>query len=243
MATLTEKVNYLEEIMKRLAYAQLKTETELQEFKDEMKAFKDEMKKFKDEMKEFKDEMRAFKDEMKEFKDEMKEFKDKMDDFKQEMKEFKDWAKMSIESLNKRWGDLANKLGTIVEDIFAPSIDIVIEKYFGVGLEDISVNRLIRKGEDTLEIDILGISHNEKKAFVVEVKVNPDRIEYIERFQENLNKLKKFLPSLEDYELIGIYAGLDMKQETINQLTKRKIYAMIMRGDVFEIPNFEKVKK
>ncbi len=50
----------------------------------------------------------------------------------EEMKEFKDRAKKSIESLNKRWGDLANKMGTLVEDIFALLIDIVIEKCFGV---------------------------------------------------------------------------------------------------------------
>lgn len=222
MKTITEKVNYLEEIMKRLAYAQLKTETELQEFKEEMRVFKNEMKEFKNEMKEFKDEMKAFKE---------------------EMKEFKDWAKMSIDSLNKRWGDLANKMGTLVEDIFAPSIDIVIEKYFGIKLEDISTNRLIRKGEDSLEIDILGISHEKKKAFVVEVKASPDRVDYIERFESNVSKLKDFLPFLDGYEIVPIYAGLNMKQETIKELTKRKIYALIMHGDVFEIPNFEKIKK
>jgi len=66
--TISEKVNHLEEIMKCLAYGQLKTETELQEFKDEMK------------------------------------------EFKEEMKEFKDCAKKLIEFLNKRWGNLANKI-------------------------------------------------------------------------------------------------------------------------------------
>ncbi len=66
----------------------------------EFKAFKDEMKAFKDEMKVFKDEMKAFKDEMKVFKDEM----------------------------NKKWGDLANRLGTITEDIFAPGIPYLVKK-------------------------------------------------------------------------------------------------------------------
>ena len=37
-----------------------------------------------------------------------------------EMMDFKDEMKVSRKELNKRWGELANKMGTIVEDIVAP---------------------------------------------------------------------------------------------------------------------------
>ncbi|MCX7653478.1 MAG: hypothetical protein N2Z58_02215 [Fervidobacterium sp.] len=80
----------------------------------------------------------------------------------------------------------------------------------------------------------------------MEVKEGPDRVEYVERSQESLSRLKESLPSLENYEIVGIYASLDMRDFTTIQLNNRGIYALIIQADMFEIPNsisFGKVKK
>lgn len=52
---------------------------------------------------------------------EMRIFKDEMSEFKNEMLEYKDWSKASITNMNARWGNLAHKMGILVEDIFYPS--------------------------------------------------------------------------------------------------------------------------
>jgi|GEM_PF-665136 len=218
------------------------TQQQIDRLSIEMKAFKDEMRDFKDEMRDFKDEMRDFKDEMRDFKDEMKDFKDEMKDFKDEMLDFKEWSKRNIEDLNLQWGNLANKMGTLVEDIFSPSIDQAIQKHFRVQCDIIDTNKLIRKGKESLELDILALSRETKQAFIVEVKSSPDRIEYIDKFIEKLKRVPQFLPELEDYTLIGIYAGLNMNEETVNILTQKKLYAMIVKGDILEIVNLDKVK-
>ncbi len=243
-----QRVDRLEEALMRLVYIQQKTEMEIQSLKNEMKDFKDEMLAFKDEMKVFKDEMLAFKDEMKDFKDEMLAFKDEMKAFKDEMKDFKDeildfkeWSKKNIENLNKQWGNLANRMGTLVEDIFFQSMRQTIKKYFNIDCKDILRDRYIDRDGDSIEIDILAISKETKHAFIVEVKSKPDREEYINRFLEKLNRVTRFLPELEGYNIIGIYAGLDMKKETIDMLTKNKLYAMVVKGDILEIVNFEKI--
>ncbi|HON72269.1 MAG TPA: hypothetical protein PK512_02970 [bacterium] len=165
-----------------------------------------------------------------------------MRDFKDEMLDFKEWSKRNIEDLNLQWGNLANKMGTLVEDIFSPSIDQVIQKHFRVQCDIIDTNKLIRKGKESLELDILALSRETKQAFIVEVKSSPDRIEYIDKFIEKLKRVPQFLPELEDYTLIGIYAGLNMNEETVNILTQKKLYAMIVKGDILEIVNFDKVK-
>ena len=96
MATVIERVDRLEEVLRqfitsvgiefnKLYNSQLRTEAELREFKDEMRAFKDEMHVFKDEM-------RAFKDEMLEFKEE---------------------NRRQTRQMNRQWGELANRLGTL----------------------------------------------------------------------------------------------------------------------------------
>ena len=48
--------------------------------------------------------------------------------------------------MNKRWGDLANRLGTLVEDIVAPAFPDIIKRRLNVEVEDMMVRRKRRKG-------------------------------------------------------------------------------------------------
>jgi uncharacterized membrane protein len=104
--------------------------------------------------------------EMKEFKDEMKEFKDEMKEFKNEMLEYKNWSKSIIENMNAQWGNLARKMGTLVEDIFYPSAEIVIKKFFNVLPDFVSARKLVRKNGMEFEADILALCSKEKMAFI-----------------------------------------------------------------------------
>jgi len=69
--------------------------------------------------------------EMREFKAEMRGFKTEMRDFKTEMREFKAEMRESQRDMNRKWGDLAASLGTVVEDIVAPSMPRVLREVFG----------------------------------------------------------------------------------------------------------------
>jgi hypothetical protein len=190
------------------------------ELAEQSKITQREVARLSTEMLEFKDEMRAFKEEMRAFKDEMRAFKDVM---------------------NKRWGELANKMGTLVEDIFIPSFDIMLKRYFGVTPKRISSRMKLRNENREIELDIVGFT--EDKVFIVEVKSSPDRQGYIDDFIEKLRVLPEFLPEIKSYEVVPIYAGLTMSESTIESLTKNNIYALIVRGDILEIVNFDKVKK
>jgi len=230
MAALKERVDKLEEALMRLVYIQQKTEIELQEFKKEMQEFKNEMKAFKDEMLDFKEWSKR-----------------NIENLNQQWgkSSHREWTNKNIdtENLNQQWVKLVYKWGTLVEDIFAPSIDQAIEKYFGVSPDVIDIKKLVRKEGKSLEVDILALCEKEKVAYVVEVKANPDRKEYIEDFLKKLKEIPSFLPSLGCYALQGIYAGLNMKEETVKLLTRKKLYAMVFRGDILEIVNFEDVRK
>jgi len=142
--------------------------------------------------------------------------------------------------MNKRWGELANKMGTLVEDIFYPSFDIMLKRYFGVTPTRISSRMKLRNENREIELDIVGFT--EDKAFIVEVKSSPDRQGYIDDFIEKLKVLPEFLPEIKSYEVVPIYAGLTMSESTIESLTKNNIYALIVKGDILEIANFDKVK-
>jgi len=222
MARLIERVDRLEEALIELAKAQKKTEEELVELKNEML--------------EFKNEMRDFKNEMRDFKNEMLEFKNWS-------KKMIEWNKRMINRMNKQWGNLANKLGKLVEDIFGPSADIIIQKYFGCKPNDVSLRRKIVRDGEILEIDIMAVCEKERKFFVFEVKGDPDRQSNIDDFVRKMRRIEEILREYAGYEKHWIYAGLNMKKGTIDKLSKRGIYALIFKGDVFEIPNVNEVKK
>ncbi|MGC8890919.1 MAG: hypothetical protein ACP5PC_09580, partial [bacterium] len=80
------------------------------------------------------------------------------------------------------------------------------------------------------------------EVFIVEVKSSPDRAGYVDDFIEKLKILPEFMPEIKDYKVIPIYAGLTMSDKTVEYLTKNNIYAMIVKGDILEIVNFEDLK-
>ncbi len=171
----------------------------------------------------------------------IKELAEEMNDFKDEMKEFKEEMRQSKRDMDKKWGDLARKMGTLIEDIFIPSFDLAVEKYFHLTPSDVMPRRKIRKNGDTLEVDILAYAG--EMAFVVEVKASPNRLEYVHDFIAKLKTLPDFLPEIQKYQTVPIYAALDMEDKTIALLTRNKIYAMVVRGDILELVNFRELER
>ncbi|HOJ88060.1 MAG TPA: hypothetical protein PLK95_03585, partial [Pseudothermotoga sp.] len=263
----------MEEFKRETAELNKKREQGMEEFKKEMLSFKNEMaelnKKRDQSMEEFKKEMaelnkkrdqsmEEFKKEMLSFKNEMAELNKKrdqsMEEFKREMaelnrrrelglEEYKKKVDQDIQEMRRQWGNLANKMGTLVEDIFAPSIPQAIKRYFGCDPDTVIQRYYTRDGHTEIEIDLLVLCKAEGKAFVTEVKSSPDRVKYIEEFIQKSKILKDLVPILKEYEIVPIYAGLSLNENTVNLLTRSGIYAMVLKGDILEIVNFDQVNK
>jgi len=225
MQNLAERVDRLEEAIMELVYIQHKTEMEIQSLKKEMKEFKDEMREFKNEMKAFKDEMREFKREMKVFKDEMEKFRDRME--------------REVKRINKQWGELANKMGTIVEDIVFPAARPVIKKYFNCDPEELMMNVERRKGEKREEFDVIAVC--EEKVFLIEVK-STLRQEHAEHIKEKAERFRELFPEHAHKDLVLILASLNVRKEVLDRLTKEGIYAMAYKEwEYMDILNFEEI--
>ena len=195
------------------------------------------------EMREFKDEMREFKDEMRVFKDEMRVFKDEMRVSKNEMHTFKDGTFAIIADMNRKWGELANKMGTIVEDIVAPNIPTIASKYFGVDLEFFAVR--IRKEHPHKkgiykEFDAFSVGGG--KIFYNETKSTP-RTEYMESFSTNRAVVYEYFPEYRDKAIIPIFSSLGIPEDAVAYLTKQNIFAMAMAGNTMELLNFEEIAR
>ena len=62
-------------------------------------------------------------------------------EFKDEMLNYKEENRQQIREMNIKWGEMAKKLGTITEDLVAPSIPRIVEEEFGLEVTDLTVRR------------------------------------------------------------------------------------------------------
>ncbi|MCD6505042.1 hypothetical protein J7M22_00325 [Candidatus Poribacteria bacterium] len=142
------------------------------------------------------------------------------------------------EEMNKRWGDLANRLGTLVEDIVAPALPQVIKRRLGLELDDIMIRRKRRKGELREEFDVIGIAGD--VIFVAEVK-SQFKADHVDRFSEKLRRFRELFPEYEDKRLIGVIASLYLDEGVIRYATAKGYYAMGMKGDYMDFLNAEEL--
>ncbi len=172
------------------------------------------------------------------------QFIDEMKEFKDEMKEFKDEMKESKQVMNKKWGDLANKMGTIIEDIIAPNIPTMAKQYFGCTEIDELLVRTYKRNKDRTkgrEFDIILVF--DKTVILNETKTSPS-IEAIDQFSKFLDSdiFFDFYPHLSGKKLVPVFSSLHIREDLINYLTKKNIYAMQMKGDIIELVNFKSIK-
>ncbi|MFN3788051.1 MAG: hypothetical protein ACK4SW_06570, partial [Sulfurihydrogenibium azorense] len=156
---------------------------------------------------------------------EMKEYKQEVD---RQIREYKQEVNKQIKEMNKKWGELSNKIGTIVEDIISPATRPVLEKYFKCNIEKKLVNVEVNEENIHTEFDVIAVSESCKTVFLIEVKTT-FRGKFVEDLFEKIEKFKKAFPEYKDYKIVPILASLSMDENTVNILTKNKIYAMAYR--------------
>jgi len=132
----------------------------------------------------------------------------------------------------------------LVEDIVAPNIAGIAERYFGCEkLEDFMIRRRKRSVKDenkVREFDVIALWDD--KVIINETKSTP-RMDYINEFIDVLKEITDYFPEYKDKEIIPIFSSLYLSDEVVAYLTKKKIYAMAMKDDTMDLLNFEKIKK
>jgi hypothetical protein len=146
-----------------------------------------------------------------------------------------------IKENNKQWGALANKMGTIDEDLVAPAVRPVMEQYFKCEPLTRAIRVLKRMGSDSFEVDVLAVC--EKQAFMIEVKSAP-KIEHVDQILEKAKNFKRFFPEYEDKQVVPIFAGIMFSDEIIKYATKKGLYIMAYREwEYMDIINFNEVER
>ncbi|MGC9141831.1 MAG: hypothetical protein ACP5IN_05720 [Caldimicrobium sp.] len=241
---LEKALQELTEHMKALAYQALKTERELLEFKEEMREFREEMRAYREqkerEMQEFREEWRAYREqkerEMQEFREEWRAYREQKE---RELREYKEYVDKQINEMNKKWGDLVNKWGTMVEDIIIPGIPFALKRRFGLEVKKILASPLSRKDGKEREYDAIVIAGD--YVFVFSVK-SRFKVKHFEEVEEALRDFFEFFPEYQNYRLVPVIAAFNFDEGTINKATKKGYLVLQMSGDYLDFINADKVK-
>ena len=173
----------------------------------------------------------AFVDEMAAFKDETRANLRKLDQITADM--------------NHKWGELANKMWTLAEDIVAPGFPYLIERSFGISVEDIAVRRRIKDPDgNSWEFDVVARAGD--YFFVVDIKSSYNRTEYLDYFQNTLLPKAHALLlefKMKKYRLLGCIAAIRLESSIVKEASDMGILAISMGGDSLDFLNFEEVKK
>ncbi len=253
MTQLAERVSTLEDLMEMLVQESLKTQMGFQSLQEERRARSAE---FDREMKEFKAQMRQAREDsdrkMEEFKAQMQQARE---DSRREIKEFKAENQKRMDAFEeksmaerkkmwKQWGELANKMGTIVEDIVAPGLRGIGREYFQIDEFDCFAPRMrLRRdnGSRTREFDV--VAYSPKYFFLVETK-SSGRISHISTFIDFIPEISEWFPSeTKERILVPVFASLYLDDAAIAYLTKNNILAMATKDDGMDIYNPEVIER
>jgi hypothetical protein len=225
VAAVVERVDRLEEVLQdfvtsvgiefnKLYNSQMRTEAELRAFKDDMASFKDDMSSFKDDMASFKDGMSSFKDDMSSFKDELRQ---------------------QNREMNRKWGAISNKLGTMGEDLVAPSLSRIIEAKLHEPVLDLMPRRKRRLADGRVrEFDAVALTAslvclNSTKATL--------RSADVDRFIEDIAAFRDFFPEYDALPLVGILASLAVDESVLNYAEATGFFVLAVGDQLMEIKN------
>jgi len=171
-------------------------------------------------------------------------YADRIQDNTDRMEAVVDEIRREGKEMNRKWAELAQRLGTIVEDIVAPNIPGIAREQFGCQtILDFMLRRTkvhpLEPGRSR-EFDVICVGENiviwnETKATM--------RPEYVTDFVEALPEFREYFPEYERLRLIPIFASLNLAPDIVRALTRRRIYAMTMGERTMELVNFAEVSQ
>ncbi len=144
--------------------------------------------------------------------------------------------KQSKKELDKKWGDLANKMGTLVEDVLAPNVRRLAREHFQFNGIDMRLrwNRQKPNKKDWEEFDLVAIGPDAVIAAEAKSSMN---IETAEKVAEKMAGFSKYAPELSHLKLIPLVGCWSISPQVETRLTQLGIYAMQMGEETMELTN------
>jgi hypothetical protein len=139
------------------------------------------------------------------FSADTREFRDEMRAFKDEMREFKDESRAMSARADRRWGELANRMGTLTEDILLPGIPTVFRLFFGDdGRPDMAVRVWRTHPTDPGRAEEYDAIVSRGDVLLVAESKSTLRPEHVSEFRDKLARSRGFLPEAQGRRVFGV---------------------------------------
>lgn len=154
------------------------------------------------------------------------------------MTRFEKEMRASKREMDKKWGDLANKMGTIIEDILAPNLRRLAREHFQFGtILDFMIRRTRRQpGHPETESEFDTIIVGADAVILGEAKSTPS-FEYADDFARKSGSFFDFFPEYQGKRFIGIFGSWAIPDPIVERLTSHGLYAIRMGEDTMELAN------
>mgnify|MGYP001563687627 CR=1 FL=1 len=197
MLEIEERVNHLDELMAQLIQTVDRTSKEMQRSYERSQR----------DMQDFRAEMRLSHEN---FERDMRQSRERSE---REMQEFKAEMRQSKRDLDKKWGELSNKLGTMAEDLVAPSIPRILKQLTGCSAEiEYSAVRVRKSQPQNQEFDV--VVKCENWVFINETKSNL-RPEHLDKFHRLMQRIRDYFPEYQNNQFIGAIASLYVDESLV----------------------------
>jgi hypothetical protein len=213
----------LERALAELAAAQAQTTANVDRVSANVERLSEEMRVFQGEMRVFQSEMRAFQGEMRVFQGEMRTFQGEM--------------RAARKEADKRWGELANSMGTLAEDIVAPGIPEVFGTLFGVERVARVVRANLSHKDDpgrSQEFDVVAWGGG---YFLVNETKTRARPEDIPPLVALLPEVRGFFPQAEGLKVVGSLASLYVEPSLVRAAERQGLFVFGLSSGLPEVMN------
>ena len=239
---LEQRVTNLEEAMAELARTAAQTSVEVDRLSREMREFKQEMREFKEESRLSREKseanLEAYRQEWRAEHEASREKSEaNLEAYRQEWRAEHDRFRRD---LNQKYGEMANKMGTLAEDLVAPSLPrILIEVVPCPADGHVSMAVRVRRFHPTepgqsQEFDVIAscgayVLFNETKS-----RLRPSDVE---QFIARLEQVRPYFPEYEGFKIIGALAALYIDPSLITYGSRWGVLMLATGDALMEVVN------
>ena len=157
------------------------------------------------------------------------------------------WEEVERErrEMNKRWGHLANKMGSMVEDLVGPSVRRMASEIFDCGDEVFFAARLVRTRSDdrSRRREFDGLYVGTRGVVLNETNSAPDSrdVRDFVRFFKS-GEFFLYFPEYRDLPVVPVFSSLNLQDNLVTMLTRNGVYALAMGGETMQLLNLDEVR-
>lgn len=152
-----------------------------------------------------------------------------------ELREFKDEMRQQTREMNIKWGEMAKKLGTVTEDLVAPSIPRIIREEFSLEVEFLGI-RMKKRLQDGRVKEYDAVATAGEYVFVDSTKSTLDS-EDVKDFIKDIQEFRDFFPEYKEKKIVGITASLFVDESVIRYAEKSGFLVLSVGDKLMEVKN------